>query len=110
MTIKKITKNFYTLFILLFLASMLVYPASNPAENQKSNTEIVYRLPLENFFPEGMAYDPVDKCFYLGSLQKSRIVRIDMNGKYRDFIAPGQDSGPTCFQKVPKRPGFLNLI
>jgi hypothetical protein len=67
MKIKKITKNFYSLFILLFLASMLVYPASNPAESNKGNAEIVYRLPLKNFFPEGMAYDPVDKCFYIGS-------------------------------------------
>jgi sugar lactone lactonase YvrE len=60
-------------------------------ESNKGNAEIVYRLPLENFFPEGMAYDPVDNCFYIGSLLKSRIIRIDMNGKYRDFIAPGQD-------------------
>ena len=61
-------------------------------EPNKGNAEIVYRLPLENFFPEGMAYDPVDKCFYLGSLSKYRIIRIDMNGKCRDFIAPGQDN------------------
>ena len=60
-------------------------------ESNKGNAEIVYRLPLENFFPEGMAYDPVDNCFYIGSLLQYRIVRIDMNGKYRDFIAPGQD-------------------
>lgn len=41
--------------------------------------------------PEGIAYDPVDDVFYLSSIHRRKVVRVDRNGAARDFVAEGQD-------------------
>ena len=41
--------------------------------------------------PEGIAWDPAGRSFYVGSLYKKKIVRIGPDGKARDFTASGQD-------------------
>lgn len=40
---------------------------------------------------EGIACDPVSEAFFVSSVHKRKIVRIDRNGTTRDFIAPAQD-------------------
>jgi DNA-binding beta-propeller fold protein YncE len=46
---------------------------------------------LKDLTPEGIAYDPQDGAFYLGSAWKSKIVRVDATGRPRDFTTAGQD-------------------
>lgn len=41
--------------------------------------------------PEGIAYDPVDDVFYLSSIYRRKVVRVDRNGVARDFTAEAQD-------------------
>jgi hypothetical protein len=41
--------------------------------------------------PEGIAYDPATKSFFVGSLAQRKIVRVDAKGLARDFTQPGQD-------------------
>lgn len=41
--------------------------------------------------PEGIAYDPVDDVFYLSSIHRRKVVRVDRAGNARDFVAEGQD-------------------
>jgi sugar lactone lactonase YvrE len=41
--------------------------------------------------PEGIAYDPVDDVFYLSSIHRRKVVRVDRSGAATDFIAEGQD-------------------
>ena len=48
--------------------------------------KVVFRLDLKNFYPEGLAYDSLNDCFYMGSLVDSRIVKIASDGKVSDFI------------------------
>ena len=43
------------------------------------------------FIPEGIAYDPATKSFFVGSLAQRKIVRVDAKGLTKDFTKPGQD-------------------
>lgn len=40
---------------------------------------------------EGIACDPVSDAFFISSVHKRKIVRIDRNGASRDFVAAAQD-------------------
>lgn len=54
----------------------------------RSQTALV--IPEPDLAPEGIAYDPEHRTFYLGS-SKSKIVSIDFAGRKKDFKASGQD-------------------
>lgn len=56
-----------------------------------SNSEIAFTLEEKDLIPEGMAYDPVEKSFFVSSIYKSKIVKIDRNGKITDFTSEKQD-------------------
>ncbi|MFP5284196.1 MAG: gluconolaconase, partial [Thermoanaerobaculia bacterium] len=47
--------------------------------------------PEKDLIPEGIAHDPETGAFFVGSIQKRKIVRIDKAGKASDFTASGQD-------------------
>ncbi len=47
-----------------------------------------FRVPGKDFLPEGIAYDPVERAFYVGSLHRASIVRVDRDGRAREFVAP----------------------
>ena len=42
--------------------------------------------------PEGIAYDPATRSFFVGSLAQRKIVRVDAKGQAKNFTEPGQDS------------------
>lgn len=44
-----------------------------------------FRISQPNLIPEGIAYDPSDKSFYVGSIARRKIVRVDSKGKASDF-------------------------
>lgn len=48
-------------------------------------------VPEKDLIPEGLAYDAGDDCFYLGSLYKSKIVKITRDGEITDFTSSRQD-------------------
>lgn len=48
-------------------------------------------IPEPDLLPEGIAYDPLRRTFYLGSINKSKIVALDRTGRRRDFKASGED-------------------
>lgn len=52
---------------------------------------VAFRLEEKDLLPESIAYDPKDGSFYVGSVRKGKIVRVDKNGGASDFIAPRQD-------------------
>jgi sugar lactone lactonase YvrE len=55
------------------------------------NSTLAFVVPEKDLIPEGVAYDRVEKAFYLSSLEKSKIIKIDRNGKISDFVASRQD-------------------
>ena len=57
------------------------FPAVSQAHSAFITTE-------KDLIPEGLAYDPMIDAFYLGSLNRRKIVKIPRQGKIADFV-PG---------------------
>ena len=56
-----------------------------------SRGRVAFRIPEKDLIPEGIAHDPETGAFFVGSLHKRKIVRVDKAGKASDFNASGQD-------------------
>jgi hypothetical protein len=52
---------------------------------------VAFRIPEKELIPEGIAHDPETGAFYVGSINRRKIVRIDKAGKASDFTTSGQD-------------------
>jgi sugar lactone lactonase YvrE len=50
-----------------------------------------FRVLEKDLIPEGLAHDPVNGAFFLGSLYKRKVVRVGADGQVRDFTASGRD-------------------
>ncbi len=61
------------------------------AEKPIHNAQIAFTISDKTLNPEGITYDPVEKMFYLGSLSKNKIIKVDHHGNSIDFIKEGQD-------------------
>lgn len=55
------------------------------------NSRTAFSLSERDLLPEGIAYDSEEDCFYLGSLWKSKIIKIGRDGKAHDFVKEKQD-------------------
>jgi sugar lactone lactonase YvrE len=44
-----------------------------------------------DLIPEGITHDPVDDVFYVTSIYRRKVVRIDRTGRVTDFTTEGQD-------------------
>jgi sugar lactone lactonase YvrE len=53
---------------------------------------VAFTLPEADLLTEGIAYDPREKAFYLGSVHHRKIVRVDRTGRVGDFVTEGRDS------------------
>ncbi len=62
-----------------------------PALTPVLASALAHRLAEPDLGPEGIAYDPVGKSFYLGSINRHKIVRVTSDGRVIDFTEPGQD-------------------
>jgi uncharacterized protein (TIGR02246 family) len=56
-----------------------------------SRSRAAFKLPEKDLIPEGIAHDPKTGAFFVGSLAKNKIVRVDKAGKASDFTNSGQD-------------------
>ena len=71
-------------------------PSETPAVvTDEWRSEIAFQLPERDLIPEGICYDPEDDVFYLGSIQKSKILKISKEGEVEVFVQPveGEDRG-----------------
>ncbi|HEX3234566.1 MAG TPA: SMP-30/gluconolactonase/LRE family protein [Gemmatimonadales bacterium] len=64
--------------------------ARNEAPLERST--VAFSLPERDLLTEGIAYDPQEKAFYLGSVHHRKIVRVDRRGRIGDFVPEGRDS------------------
>lgn len=60
--------------------------ANNAAINASTRA---FTLPDREMIPEGVAYDPISRRFFVGSIHQGRIVSVDKNGKSTDFSSAG---------------------
>ena len=56
-----------------------------------NNSQIAFSIPERDLIPEGIAYDPMDGSFYLGSTHKCKIIKIDRKKRISDFTKQRQD-------------------
>jgi SMP-30/Gluconolactonase/LRE-like region len=72
------------------------------------HTAVAFTLRERDLAPEGIAYDPADKSFYVSSISKHKIVRLAPDGSATDFKSSGQDGlGATLGMKVDTKRRYL---
>jgi WD40 repeat protein len=49
------------------------------------HSTVGFTIPQNDFLVEGVAYDPLSKTFYFGSILKKKIISMDSKGKVNDF-------------------------
>lgn len=65
--------------------------AGSPADQGFSpSSQVAFQLSERDFFPEGIAFDPVAERFLLGSLRKSKIISVSMAGVVDTLAAIGE--------------------
>lgn len=72
--------------VLVWLIFLL---ASQPLEAQ--SVEVAFRISEKDLIPEGIAYDATSKSFFVSSIHKNKIIRIDERNKVTDFIKSGKE-------------------
>jgi sugar lactone lactonase YvrE len=60
-------------------------------ERITSGAAPAFTIPEKELAPEGVAFDPVTKAFFVASVRKGKIVRIGPDGKITDFVPAGRD-------------------
>ena len=86
------------------------------AQIEKENPPVVcsttaFVIHERDLFPEGIAYDPVGKTFYVSSLDKHKIVAVRFDGSAKDFKSSGQDElGNTLGIKVDAKRRILWVV
>lgn len=71
------------------LTLLLFLPLASVAQPKP---ELVATIHEKDFIAEGIAYNPADKSFYVGSIHKNKIVKISASGKITNFVSSHQDS------------------
>jgi hypothetical protein len=60
-------------------------------ERISSGAATAFTMPEKGLVPEGVAYDPVTKAFFVASIRRRKIVRVGADGRISDFVPPGRD-------------------
>jgi len=58
-------------------------------ERISSGATVAFTIHEKELAPEGVAYDPATKAFFVASVRKGKIVRIGPDGKVSDFVPHG---------------------
>lgn len=90
-----------TIGILMVMLSPLLSSA------QQVKPEIAFTLTERDLIPEGIAYDPVEKSFYVSSIFKRKIVKISARGEVKDFVQPGANELQEVLGMKVDEKGFL---
>ena len=79
-------------------------------EKNKAHTgssEPAFTIPEKGLITEGLAYDSVEKAFYVGSVYKRKIVKIDSSGATRDFATNQNELWSAMGMKVDAKRRLL---
>lgn len=88
-----VTKMKAVVVLLVFLLG------SQPSDAQP--VEVAFRIPEKDLIPEGIAYDATSRSFFVSSIHKNKIIRIDERNKVTDFIKSGKEGiGQALSMKV----------
>jgi sugar lactone lactonase YvrE len=54
-------------------------------------SSVAFTLPQEDLIPEGIAHDPASGAFFVSSVHRRSIVRVDPGGQTSELVKEGQD-------------------
>src|SRR5690242_16597847 len=54
-------------------------------------TEIAFRIPEKELIPEGITYDAATRTFFVSSINRRKIVKVDEQKRTSDFVSSSQD-------------------
>lgn len=69
------------------LSLALIVLGAGTAGAQNHSSTLLFTLPEHDLYPENIAYDAVSGDYFLGSMGRSRILRIHPDGSYEDFAS-----------------------
>jgi sugar lactone lactonase YvrE/predicted small secreted protein len=74
----------------------------NAREQRVNNAAAAFTIAAQrDLIPEGIAYDPVDDVFYVSSLHRRKVLRVDRTGAATDFVPEAHENiGGTLGLKV----------
>ncbi len=68
-----------------------IIKALKESEKSVHKSQIAFIINEKELNPEGICYDPIEKMFYLGSMNKHKIIKVDAKGNSTDFTKEKQD-------------------
>ena len=71
---------------------------------------VAFRLKDPKLIPEGIAYDPTSKRFFLGSIAQHKIIVTEAKGEAHDFSAPGDKLDAVLGLAVDAARGHLYAV
>ena len=71
-------------------AALLLLSVCSFASAQE-RSQVAFRIADRELIPEGIAYDPRARIFYVGSTYRRKIVSVDEKGVVRDFTGEAQE-------------------
>lgn len=71
------------------LVLLMLLLGSLPSDAQ--SVEVAFRISEKDLIPEGIAYDAASKSFFVSSIHKNKIIRIDKHNNVTDFIKSGKE-------------------
>ncbi|HYM60088.1 MAG TPA: hypothetical protein VEZ11_04270 [Thermoanaerobaculia bacterium] len=54
-----------------------------------AGADVAFHIPEKGLITEGLAYDPENNAFFVSSVRKGKIIRIDRRGQASDFVKSG---------------------
>ncbi len=61
-------------------------------EPRVNNAEVAFTIAGQrDLVPEGIAYDKIEDTFYVSSIYRRKVIRVDPSGRATDFVKEGQD-------------------
>lgn len=73
------------------IALCLCASAAGTTAAEAPSVSIAFRLDEADLIPEGIAYDPQTRQFFLSSIHKAKVLAVSETGVASDFIKSGQD-------------------
>lgn len=74
-------------------AEVVAKMAALRRERVGSGATVAFTIREKELAPEGVAFDPVTRAFFVASVRKGKIVRIGPDGRITDFVPAGGVSG-----------------
>ena len=66
--------------------------------------KVAFELPEPDLLVEGIAYDPADRVFYVGSVHQAKLLRVTPKGEVSEFAGSGtQGWAPLGLRVDPER-------